>query len=209
MRSVASSKKALPAIYVTHDQSEAMALSDNIIIMKKKASWTKSAIRRRCTIIPADEFVADFIGESNFLHARHKDKIDADTAPAVLRVKILKHAAARMLKGGSAVPLFLRPEPARLAPTRVFFPVKWCSRFMGHYQTTRSWLETRSLRSTISIHVPIRFTMRRRPCVLSTLPKMSTRFVDIGKECLQSGPSQESEDRRVCISLSLTECRLR
>ena len=69
----------ITAIYVTHDQSEAMALSDNIIIMKK---GVVDQIGDPQTVYyhPADEFVADFIGESNFLHATVTDKIDADTA---------------------------------------------------------------------------------------------------------------------------------
>ena len=54
----------ITAIYVTHDQSEAMALSDNIIIMKK---GVVDQIGDPHTVYyhPVDEFVADFIGESN------------------------------------------------------------------------------------------------------------------------------------------------
>ena len=57
----------ITAVYVTHDQSEAMALSDNIIIMKKgvvEQMGDPHTVYYR----PANEFVADFIGESNFLH---------------------------------------------------------------------------------------------------------------------------------------------
>ena len=56
----------ITAIYVTHDQSEAMALSDNIIVMKKGVA---DQIGDPHTVYyhPVDEFVADFIGESNIL----------------------------------------------------------------------------------------------------------------------------------------------
>ena len=56
----------ITAIYVTHDQSEAMALSDNIIIMNKGVvaqMGTPEEIYHH----PKSEFVADFIGEVNFL----------------------------------------------------------------------------------------------------------------------------------------------
>ena len=59
----------ITAIYVTHDQSEAMALSDNIIIMKKGVI---DQVGDPHTVYyhPVDEFVADFIGESNFLRGK-------------------------------------------------------------------------------------------------------------------------------------------
>ena len=57
----------ITAIYVTHDQSEAMAISDQIIIMKK---GVVDQIGDPHTVYyrPIDEFVADFIGESNILN---------------------------------------------------------------------------------------------------------------------------------------------
>ena len=56
-----------------------MALSDNIIIMKK---GVVDQVGDPQTVYyhPADEFVADFIGESNFLHATIADKLDSETA---------------------------------------------------------------------------------------------------------------------------------
>ena len=59
----------ITAIYVTHDQSEAMAISDQIILMKNGViaqMGTPMEIYYR----PNSEFVADFIGECNFLHGK-------------------------------------------------------------------------------------------------------------------------------------------
>ena len=56
----------ITSVYVTHDQDEAMVLSDQIVIMHKgRVQQTGSAIGiyRR----PANRFVADFIGRANFL----------------------------------------------------------------------------------------------------------------------------------------------
>ena len=56
----------ITAIYVTHDQSEAMALSDNIIIMSKGVV-AQMGTPQEIYYHPVNEFVADFIGEANFL----------------------------------------------------------------------------------------------------------------------------------------------
>ncbi len=56
----------ITAIYVTHDQSEAMALSDKIVVMnqgKIEQVGPPQEIYQR----PASKFVADFIGKVNFL----------------------------------------------------------------------------------------------------------------------------------------------
>ncbi len=57
---------AFTAVYVTHDQAEAMAISDRIIVMNQGQvlqADTPEAIYHH----PADEFVAKFIGKSNSL----------------------------------------------------------------------------------------------------------------------------------------------
>ena len=59
----------ITAIYVTHDQSEAMALSDNIIIMNKGVV-AQMGTPQEIYYHPVDEFVADFIGEANFLRGK-------------------------------------------------------------------------------------------------------------------------------------------
>jgi iron(III) transport system ATP-binding protein len=56
-------------LYVTHDQSEALAMSDRIVVMRSgeiiQDAKPEDVYRR-----PADSFVADFIGSSNFLQGR-------------------------------------------------------------------------------------------------------------------------------------------
>lgn len=55
------------SIYVTHDQSEAMALSDRIVVLESgciQQIGTPAEVFRR----PANEFVARFIGYENFFH---------------------------------------------------------------------------------------------------------------------------------------------
>ncbi len=62
----------ITSIYVTHDQTEALALSDVIVVMDRghiEQIGTPIDLYRR----PASEFVADFIGEANLLPGRYAD----------------------------------------------------------------------------------------------------------------------------------------
>jgi iron(III) transport system ATP-binding protein len=70
----------ITAIYVTHDQSEAMAISDQIIIMKK-GLVDQIGDPHGVYYHPVDEFVADFIGETNFLRGTLESK-DGDAGVA-------------------------------------------------------------------------------------------------------------------------------
>ena len=56
----------LTVVYVTHDQEEALAVSDRIIVMKN-AVIAQDGTPRELFDAPADQFVADFIGEANIL----------------------------------------------------------------------------------------------------------------------------------------------
>lgn len=58
----------ITAIYVTHDQAEALSMSDKIVVMNSgliKQVGAPQEIYNR----PADSFVTDFIGNANFLDA--------------------------------------------------------------------------------------------------------------------------------------------
>jgi len=52
------------AVYVTHDQDEALAVSDRIIVMKE-GRIAQDGPPRDLYETPASEFIADFIGEAN------------------------------------------------------------------------------------------------------------------------------------------------
>ncbi len=62
----------ITSVYVTHDQSEALALSDLIVVMnrgKVEQVGTPAELYHR----PATRFVADFVGEANLLPGRYAD----------------------------------------------------------------------------------------------------------------------------------------
>ncbi len=122
----------ITAIYVTHDQSEAMALSDQIIIMNKGVV-AQVGTPQEIYYHPNSEFVADFIGEANFLRGTLKS---VDGAQAVMNIEgtELRVASTDGLEVGKDYTLVLRPEAATLAdegglPCKVVL-----SCFMGSYQ---------------------------------------------------------------------------
>ncbi|MDH3451714.1 MAG: ABC transporter ATP-binding protein [Gammaproteobacteria bacterium] len=58
----------LTSVYVTHDQEEALAVSDRIIVMND-ADIAQEGTPRQLYQEPADSFVADFIGDANLVDA--------------------------------------------------------------------------------------------------------------------------------------------
>ena len=122
----------ITAIYVTHDQSEAMALSDQIIVMEK-GLVAQIGTPQEIYYHPANEFVADFIGEANFLRGKLSGK-NGDNGIVTVEGTCVEVVGVAALEDGKDCTLVLRPESAVLAdkgqlPCRVIV-----SCFMGSYQ---------------------------------------------------------------------------
>jgi ABC-type Fe3+/spermidine/putrescine transport system ATPase subunit/ABC-type spermidine/putrescine transport system permease subunit II len=62
----------ITAVYVTHDQAEAMALGDKIIVMQQ-GRIAQEGTPREVYFKPANRFVAEFVGTLNCLQARVQD----------------------------------------------------------------------------------------------------------------------------------------
>ncbi len=94
------------ALYVTHDQDEAMALGDRMVIMRRghmEQVGTPTAIYTQ----PATPFVARFLGFTNLLPAQHQgNTVTTPLGPFPLQAP----------SDATELTLLLRPEAARLAP---------------------------------------------------------------------------------------------
>ncbi len=98
------------AVYVTHDQEEALAVSDQIIIMKEGGIAQKGSLRDLFET-PASSFVADFMGEANVLSCLVAEATDNQ---AVVEIEGLRHCLnARNPKRGLAK-LAVRPNAIKL-----------------------------------------------------------------------------------------------
>ena len=119
-------------IYVTHDQEEALSMSDTIVVMDKGRI---QQIGRPEDIYnePKNAFVADFIGEANFLKGK-LEAIESGRARINVSGDICHAAIIPGMEVGRDYTIVLRPEAAALAqegglPCQVVL-----SCFMGSYQ---------------------------------------------------------------------------
>lgn len=101
-------------IYVTHDQEEAMTMSDRIAVMNQGRVLqvgTPVEIYEH----PATRFVADFIGETNFLEGKVVDHAEGWVRVEVEGLSILAAPPPGGVVRGQAVTVALRPERIRLS----------------------------------------------------------------------------------------------
>jgi len=103
-------KVGITFVYVTHDQEEAMVLSDRIAVMNKGKviqENTPTTIYHH----PANRFVANFIGESNFLSGKVREvaagQVLLDIPGFALPVRTLTE---KPVGKGEAVAVMVRPE---------------------------------------------------------------------------------------------------
>ncbi|MFW8633520.1 ABC transporter ATP-binding protein [Cribrihabitans pelagius] len=106
-------------IYITHDQGEALTMSDNIAVMK---AGVIDQIADGKTIYndPATAFAASFVGENNVFRGKVKriageEALIATNRSGDLVARISTANRGRLKEGGDAM-LFIRPEAFALAP---------------------------------------------------------------------------------------------
>ena len=152
----------ITAIYVTHDQSEAMALSDNIIIMRGGVV-EQMGTPQEIYYHPVNEFVADFIGEANFLKGTMTGH---NSTHALLSFEghEMPIAGRNDLENGKEYTVVLRPESGSLADAGGLPCKVVVSCFMGSYQ---------------NYHVMVGNTLVK---LTDPNPK-SKRIYQVGEEC--------------------------
>ncbi|MBC8447853.1 MAG: ABC transporter ATP-binding protein [Chloroflexi bacterium] len=106
----------ITAVYVTHDQAEALALSDRVAVMNKgciEQVGTPDEIYDS----PQSRFVADFIGLSDFIEGTVV-AVDAERGTAFIRVEGLEMCVPvrRDMAPGRSTLLFVRPNDVSLLP---------------------------------------------------------------------------------------------
>ncbi|WP_298813624.1 ABC transporter ATP-binding protein [uncultured Roseibium sp.] len=98
----------LTVVYVTHDQEEALAVSDEIVVMRN-ASIAQIGTPRALYDQPVDAFVADFIGEANLIPCEIMD-VQGETATVDVCGYRYKLASRGLSKGAASIAV----RPSRL-----------------------------------------------------------------------------------------------
>jgi ABC-type Fe3+/spermidine/putrescine transport system ATPase subunit len=111
----------ITTIFVTHDQEEALAMSDRIVVMnhgKVEQTGTPESVYRA----PASRFVASFLGQSNLLPGRVASIDDGIALVAIDRGPELAVAAPAGLREGSAVTVVVRAQRVHVGPPEAAQP---------------------------------------------------------------------------------------
>jgi iron(III) transport system ATP-binding protein len=104
----------LTTVYVTHDQSEALALSHEIAVMSD-GCIVQIGSPRQIYEQPANQFVADFVGQTNFIRGTVA-ALDSDgRARVVTGIGEMKVHAADGVVRDAAVVVSVRPEDLELS----------------------------------------------------------------------------------------------
>jgi spermidine/putrescine transport system ATP-binding protein len=155
-------------LYVTHDQGEAMSLSDRIAVMD---SGRIEQVGSPAEIYeaPRTSFVAAFIGDTNFLEGEVTDLVDAEYC----RVRIADIPGVvcfndKSMKPGSPVYLSIRPEKIHISRDRpeesgrrnILPAVVEDMIYLG--STTKYWIRTHGLRLQV-LRQHFRFFLDEKP----------------------------------------------
>lgn len=102
-------------VYITHDQSEALVMSDHVAVMNKGV-FEQIDSPKNLYNSPQTPFVAQFVGDNNAWSGRirqcDQDTADVETSEGnVFRTKLREP-----LQTGAEVDLFLRPEAMLIQP---------------------------------------------------------------------------------------------
>ena len=125
----------ITAIYVTHDQAEAMSMSDRIVILKD-GQIAQAGAPKEVYYRPNSEFSAKFIGTANILHGTGQEVNREGTVRILVEDVLLDRVPVgeRTYRSGEKCTLVIRPEACSVQAKGVFEAEVTLSTFMGAYQ---------------------------------------------------------------------------
>ena len=107
---------AVTTLYVTHDQAEALSLGDKVCVMHN-GEIIQIASPHEVYAKPADIFVAQFVGEMNFVIGKITGKGDVESPLGAIAAPVASHLSA-----GTSVTLAVRPEHVKVTPAPSYGP---------------------------------------------------------------------------------------
>lgn len=105
----------LTVLYVTHDQSEALAMSTRIAVVNE-GRIDQLATPEEIYRLPATRFVGDFVGRANFLPGTVSDTADGYSGTVETALGVLSFSSKNSCQKGDQVEVLIRPERMVLSP---------------------------------------------------------------------------------------------
>ena len=151
----------ITTLYVTHDQDEALSLSDQLIVMNE-GRIQQAALPQRVYAAPANRFVAEFVGLANLLAATVREVGDTSmevvAAGQSLTVRLPDE---RRPAAGATGTVMVRPEHVVLSPAGAPIPPDaWRASaviashgFFGSFE--RYWLDVEGASEQWLVDVPL------------------------------------------------------
>jgi iron(III) transport system ATP-binding protein len=121
----------ITSVYVTHDQIEAMTLSDRVVVMNQgyiEQVGTPLEVYR----YPNSRFVADFIGRANFIDATVTSSKPGDLVVETLGQAVRLPNVHEVYAAGSRLTLIARPEMIQIRPEGIFQGIIRQASYLGN-----------------------------------------------------------------------------
>lgn len=166
----------LTGIHVTHDQAEAMAISDRIALMRK-GRILQIGTPQELYMKPQHLFVAHFIGESNFLEG-YVSKSNRKESVIELRGGLLVRTLDKTYKRDDKVVLAVRPEVLTVERDKK----GGVNSFFG--QVERFRFEGTNVRCEIRLE--------NGDSVVVVRPALMTEWLDVGEKVTVSFPVEKN-----------------
>jgi iron(III) transport system ATP-binding protein len=141
----------ITTVYVTHDQSEALALSHEIGVMNH-GRIQQIGRPRDIYEHPANQFVADFVGNTNFIEGTIVCHDEASGYVVRTEIGDMRVRSARQMSAGDRIAVSIRPEDVELTETQASGENIWSGTveqkvFLGEAIDFRVTVGSRSLLS--------------------------------------------------------------
>jgi ABC-type Fe3+/spermidine/putrescine transport system ATPase subunit len=166
----------LTAIHVTHDQSEAMSISDRIAVMKE-GKIIQVGTPQELYMSPNSLFVAHFIGESNFLEGTAID-ISESSIKIELRGGLRVEGTGKGLKTDDRVILAVRPEVLNVNTESA-----------DRENTLEGTVEKITFEGTFMRYV---VRLRNQDTVVVIKPSLTEKWIDVGESVTLSFPTEKT-----------------
>jgi len=165
----------LTAIHVTHDQAEAMSISDRIAVMKK-GKIVQIGTPQELYMHPNSLFVAHFIGETNFLEGYITETNDCTEVE--LREGLKVKAINPGIKQDERVILAIRPET--------------CDMKRGHATTEKGLLGKIEKVTFEGTMVRYEIRLENGDRMIINRPSLAEKWVEIGEEVTINYPIEKA-----------------